>query len=161
MTSHPERTEFFFFHYCGPSTRFRVMATTYGVLRSHPVRHTTLGRTLLDKSAVRHRDLHLTTHAITETNIHALVRFRTCNPSKQKAARPRLRLRGHGERSFVKILCLRSLYLAARKIKRLLCSYERCFCHTLRETELFPGCISNTQAKKYFSVFAYFEIRPF
>lgn len=125
------------------------MAFLYGALRSHSVRHTKLSRASLDKWWARHRDLYLTTHAITETNIHTLVGFRTCNPSKREAARPRLRSLRHGDRPFVKILCLKSLHLAARKLKRLLCSDERCICHTrtLRETELFLGSISSTHAK--------------
>jgi len=155
--------EFFPFPYCGASTRFRVMAFPYGALWSHSVRHTKLGRTPLDKWWARHRDLYLTTHAITETKIHALVGFRTCNPSKREAARPRLRSLGHRDRPFVKILCLKSLHLAARKLKRLLCSYERCICQTrtLRETELFPWKHIQHTREKYFAVFTYFEIIPF
>jgi hypothetical protein len=43
----------------------------------------------------RRRDLYLTTH---NTHIHDLSRIRTHNPSKQTAADPRLRPRGHWDR---------------------------------------------------------------
>jgi hypothetical protein len=55
--------------------------TTIGTAR-------TLGRTPLAEWPARRRDLYLTTH---NTDIHAPGGIRTCNPSKQVAADPRLR----------------------------------------------------------------------
>jgi hypothetical protein len=58
------------------------------------LRHTTLGRTPLDERSARHRDLYLTTQ-----NTHKWHScpggIRTRNPSKQTAADPRVRPRGH------------------------------------------------------------------
>jgi len=67
---------------------------------AHQVRHTTLGRTPLDKWSARRRDLYLTTHNThkRQTNIHAPGGIRARNPSKRAAADPRLRPRCHWDR---------------------------------------------------------------
>ena len=67
--------------------------------RSHPVRHTTLGRTPLDEWPARRRDLYLPTQHSQETDIQAAGGIRTHNPSKPAAADPRLRPRGHWDRA--------------------------------------------------------------
>jgi hypothetical protein len=53
--------------------------------------HTTLGKTPLDESSARRRDLYLT---IQETNIYPPGGIRTHYPSKRAAADPRRRQRG-------------------------------------------------------------------
>ena len=58
-------------------------------------RHTTLGRTPLDKWSARRRDLYLTTHNTQQTDIHAPDGVRTLNLSKRATADPFLRARGH------------------------------------------------------------------
>jgi len=56
------QTRFYFFLGGGEvSTRFRVLASTYGASRSHSL-NTTLGNTPLDEYPSRRRDLYLTTH---------------------------------------------------------------------------------------------------
>jgi len=69
------------------------------------LRHTTLGRTPLDKWSARRRDLYLTTHNThqreRERDIHAPDGIRTHNSSKRAAADPRLRPCGHRHRFIV------------------------------------------------------------
>ena len=63
------------------------------------LRHTKVGRTLLDEWSARRRDLYLTTHNTQQqTDIHAPGGIRTHNPSKRSAADPRLRPRGNWDR---------------------------------------------------------------
>ena len=62
-------------------------------IRSHSVRHTTVGRTPLDERSARHRDLYLTIHSRQTSMPPGGIRTR--NPSKRAAADPRLRPRGH------------------------------------------------------------------
>jgi hypothetical protein len=62
-------------------------------------RHTTLGKTPIDGLSARCIDLYKTTHKHSqETNIHAPGGIRIRSPSKQAAADPRLRPRGHRDR---------------------------------------------------------------
>jgi hypothetical protein len=77
------------------ASSFRGFMITHG-------RHTTLGRTPLDKGPARRRDLYLTTHN-TETDIHAPGGIRTHDPSKRAAADPRLRPRGHWDRQLASL----------------------------------------------------------
>ena len=67
--------------------------------RSHSVRHTTLGRTPQGEWSDRHRDLYLTAHNThkRETSLPP-GGIRTHNPSKQAAADPCFRPRGHWDR---------------------------------------------------------------
>ena len=81
---------------CDAWTRFRVMISIHATSLPH-LRHTTLGRTPLDKWSARRRDLYLTTHNThqRERDINVPDGIRTHNPCKRAAADPRLRLRGH------------------------------------------------------------------
>jgi len=49
------------FFFCGTSTQFWVMVSSYGALQSF-IGHTTLGTTPLDEYSARRRDLYLTIH---------------------------------------------------------------------------------------------------
>ena len=71
------------------------------VSRSHAVRHTTLGRTLLDEGAAQRRNLclHNTQHS-QKTDMHPASGSRTHNPSKRSAADPRLWPRGCRNRRY-------------------------------------------------------------
>jgi len=63
------------------------------------LRHITFGRTPLDEcSSPTRRSLPDNTQHSQETNIHAPGGIRTSNPSKQAAAEPRLKRRGHRDR---------------------------------------------------------------
>jgi hypothetical protein len=62
-------------------------------------RSTILGRIPLDEWSARRRDLHLTTHNTYNRDIHAPGRIQTHNPSKREALDPRLRPRGHWDRT--------------------------------------------------------------
>jgi len=70
-------------------------ASSTSLFRSFAInlRHTTLGRTPLEESSDRRRNLYLT-HNTTLT-LHAHCGIRTSNLSKRMAADPRLRPRGH------------------------------------------------------------------
>jgi hypothetical protein len=60
------------------------------------LRHTTLGRTLLDKWSAGRKDLHLTTHnTLKRETFMTSGRIRTRNPSKRPATDQRLSLCGH------------------------------------------------------------------
>ena len=83
-------------HACGPRG---AMTSSFTRFLDH-TRRTTVGTTPLDKWSARRRDLHLTTH----NDRHPCPR-RDSNPqtkqaSKQAAADPRLRPRGHWDRRF-------------------------------------------------------------
>jgi len=64
------------------------------------LRHTTLGRTPLDKWSAQRRNLYLTTHNIhnRQTDIHAPGGIQTQNSSKREGVDLRLRPRGHRDR---------------------------------------------------------------
>jgi hypothetical protein len=68
------------------------------------LRHTTLGRTALDKWSARRRDFSLpgNTQHSQKKDIHVSDRILTRNSSKQEAADLRLRPRGHSNRPFFK-----------------------------------------------------------
>jgi len=61
------------------------LALLYEVPRSHPLIHTTLGRTSLDEWSARRRDVYLTTHT---TDRHPCSR-RDSNQQSQQASGPR------------------------------------------------------------------------
>jgi len=67
------------------------------------LRHTTVGRTPLDKWSDRRRDLYLTKHNTQQTNIRDPGGIRTHNPSQRVSSDPPLTPRGHWDRhgSFV------------------------------------------------------------
>jgi hypothetical protein len=69
--------------------------------RSHKTRHTTSGRTSLNEWSARLRGCFLhNTQETQQTNIHALSRSLTRDPSKQAAADVRLRPHGYRNRWF-------------------------------------------------------------
>jgi hypothetical protein len=76
-------------------------ASSFTRFLDHIQRRTTIGRTPLDEWSARRWDLYLTTHNTCnrQTNIHAPDGLRTLNLSRQAAADPRLRPRGHWDRN--------------------------------------------------------------
>jgi len=66
------------------------------------LRHTTVGRTPLDKWSARRRHLYVTTHSThkRQTDIHAAGEIITHIPSKRAASNPLFRRRGHRDRQF-------------------------------------------------------------
>jgi hypothetical protein len=70
------------------------------------IRHTTFGRTSLDKWSASSRDLYMTTHNTrhTQENINTTGGILTHNPSKRTATDPRLRPSGHWNRRFISLI---------------------------------------------------------
>ena len=62
------------------------------------LRHTTLGKTLLDEWSAQRTDLYLKTHNNPKRYIQTPGGIRTLNPSVQAPANPRLRTRGYWDR---------------------------------------------------------------
>jgi hypothetical protein len=74
----------------------RVLATSFLRFRHHTQWDNTVGRTPLEESSARHRDLYLTnTQHSQQKNTHAPGGIRIRNPSRRAAADPRLRPLGH------------------------------------------------------------------
>jgi hypothetical protein len=91
----------FFFPRCNspsePGPRYRGFTIT--------LRHTTLGRTLLNEWSARRRDLYLTTHKTHKNQTFMTsAGFEPVIPKKQATADPRLRPRGHQDRHLMSSL---------------------------------------------------------
>jgi hypothetical protein len=88
---------------CGPT---RAMASSFLTFLDHIKRHTTVGRTPLDKWSNRRRVLYMTTHNTNnrQTDIHVPGGIRNHNLSRRASADPRITSCGHWDRLHYTVL---------------------------------------------------------
>jgi hypothetical protein len=73
-------------------------ASSFTMFLDHTQRRTTVGRTPLDEWSVRRRDLYLTTHTSSTTDVHGPGGIRTYNLSRRAVADLRIRPQGQWDR---------------------------------------------------------------